>query len=244
MGGLESQHLLGPGLFGHGHAAGLGPVVEPTGGLLKQHGVKEGFEQGLPLLGPGPQHLGELALGQQDHLAELADIQPDQPFHLPAHLGAPAGDRFLLAPDQPEQHPLGRLLGGASAAGLQGGVGGGALYPIAGPSGGKLQAHARHRRRIGVIRAQGLDAAIPGHLAIERKAQRIQQKGLAGTRGAVNQEEPLLAEGVEADLHRVGVGAKGLDLEPMGLHRSPPRPTASRASCSSWASAGLAWRPC
>ena len=95
-----------------------------------------------------------------------------------------------------------------------------------------------------MIRFQCLHASITRNLAVEGKAEGIKQEGLTCTCGAVDQEEPLLTELIEADLYRICIGPEGLDLELMGLQRSPPLLPASRASCRSLASASLASRPC
>ena len=209
-----------------------------------QHGFKQRLEQRLALLGLGAQHLGKASLGQQDHLAKLGGVEAHDLLHLPGHLGDLAGDGLAIWPHQPLQHRRGCFFGAALAPGLGGRVGRAALHPIAAAAGRKFQLHPGHRQGAGVVRAQAFKTAIARHLAIEGKADGIQQKGLAGAGAAVNQKQSLAAEGIEIDLHPLGVWPKGLDAELVGLHCSPLRRACSSAWRSSSASVAVASRPC
>ena len=51
-------------------------------------------------VGVGPQEVGELALGQQDHLAELGHAQTDQPAEELARLVEPGAHRQKVARDE------------------------------------------------------------------------------------------------------------------------------------------------
>ena len=221
-----------------------GLVLQPAAGPLVDFRFEEGLEQGFALLGLGAQHLGEAALGQQDHLAELGRIQPHDSLHLPGDLAGAAGHGLLLRSQHPEQGGRRQLLGGAAPPQLGGGVRRGAFHPVAGATGGEVELHPRHRLGWGVVGAEALHAPLPRHFAIEGEAHRIEQEGLAGAGAAVDQEEALVAEGVEVDGHPFGIGAEGLDHEVVGLHRSLPRPAASRARRRRSSSALLAGRPC
>ena len=125
------------------------------------HRFEERLEQGFPLLGLSPQHLGEAPLGQQDHLAELGRVQPHDPLHLPRDLAGAGGDGLLLRSLHPKQRGSRQLLGGAAPPLLGGGVRGRALHPVAGATGGKVELHPRHRLGRGVVGAQTLNAALP-----------------------------------------------------------------------------------
>ena len=221
-----------------------GLVLQPAAGPLVDFRFEEGLEQGFALLGLGAQHLGEAALGQQDHLAELGRIQPHDSLHLPGDLAGAAGHGLLLRSQHPEQGGRRQLLGGAAPPQLGGGVGRGAFHPVAGATGGEVELHPWHRLGRGMVGAEALHAPLPRHFAIEGEAHRIEQEGLAGAGAAVDQEEALVAEGVEVDGHPFGIGAEGLDHQVVGLHRSLPRPAASRARRRRSSSALLAGRPC
>ena len=202
--GLLGQRLQLATSFGEGRVGLAGAVVEPAAHPLVEHRVEEGLEQGLALLGSSPQHLGETPLRQQDHLAELGGIQPQQPLHLAAHLGDVAGNR-LLCPGlglslslslslrlrlrlriEPPEGGAGGLGGGALAPAARHLTGRLALHPPTATAGGELEHHPRHLAWGGMVGAQALDAALARHLAVERKAEGIEQVGLARARAAVD----------------------------------------------------------
>ena len=261
--GLLGQRLQLATSFGEGRVGLAGAVVEPAAHPLVEHRVEEGLEQGLALLGSSPQHLGETPLRQQDHLAELGGIQPQQPLHLAAHLGDVAGNR-LLCPGlglslslslslrlrlrlriEPPEGGAGGLGGGALAPAARHLTGRLALHPPTATAGGELEHHPRHLAWGGMVGAQALDAALARHLAVERKAEGVEQVGLARTRAAVDQEQAIAGEGIEVEPHRLGVGPEGLQLQAVGTHQvSSLRPAALRAWRSSCTSAWLGARPC
>ena len=82
------------------------------------------------------------------------------------------------------------------------------------------------------------------HHPVEREADGVEQAGLARAGGPVQQEEPVLGQGVEVDVDPVGERPERLDRDPVQPHAS----TSSRRTCSSAArsrsrSAGDAGRP-
>ena len=152
--GLLGKRLQLATSFGEGRVGLAGAVVEPAAHPLVEHRVEEGLEQGLALLGSSPQHLSETPLGQQDHLAELGGIQPQQPLHLAAHLGDVAGNR-LLSPGlrlslslsrwiEPPEGGAGGFGSGALAPAARHLTGRLALHPPAATAGGELEHHPRY----------------------------------------------------------------------------------------------------
>ena len=62
--------------------AGLGQLLEPRVAL----GVEEGLHDLLALTGTGQEELAEVALRQEDDLAELVGLEAQQPFDGSRHV--------------------------------------------------------------------------------------------------------------------------------------------------------------
>jgi hypothetical protein len=77
-------------------------------------------------------------------------------------------------------------------------------------AGGKLARDARLGRRRGVVAAQPLAVlAGTGHRAVKGEADCVQNAGLAGTGGAVEEEQTMRAQAVEVNVFGAGEGAEG-----------------------------------
>src|SRR5690606_30424750 len=200
-------------------------------------GVEEPAEQLAAGLGVGAQEAGEVALGQQHHLAELlaahaeqlGDLLADLPVRAAEVLPA-AGGRVVLP-----QPGLGLVEGGAGAAFL-GAFPGRLPGDLEAASGdGEVEGDGGAGGRGGVVAAQGHAlAALPGagDGAVQRVADGVQDGGLAGAGGAVQQEEPGGGQGVEVDALGAAEGAEGGDVEAVQPHRA----TSCRASSARTAS--------
>ena len=85
LGGNPAQDVLGPGevgrepllLLGQGGGQLTAPVHQPGLDAGVGRDVEQLLQQGPPLVGRGPQKGGELALGEQHHLAELGQPHPE-----------------------------------------------------------------------------------------------------------------------------------------------------------------------
>ena len=81
-----------------------------------------------------------------------------------------------------------------------------------------------------MVRAEGVTAPLPRHVAVEREAERVEQERLAGPGGTVDQKEPLRGEFVEVDLDLAWVGAQSAERETVWHH--PPTSLSAEASAS------------
>ncbi|CAM5514426.1 hypothetical protein STENM327S_07012 [Streptomyces tendae] len=236
--------LADPGL------GGAAPFGEALLHLGEPAGVEEPSQELAARLRVGSQEAGEVALGQQHDLAELLPAHAEQLRDLLADLlvGAAevlpgAGRRVVLA-----QPGLRLVDGRALAAELRALPGRlpGDLQPA--PRDGQLQPHlgAGADGRVVAAQRHALAAALPGarHRAVQGVADGVQDGGLAGAGGAVQQEQPGGRQLVEVDALRGAEGPEGGDVQPVQPHRATSRTlssarTASKASRStpcSWSS--------
>ena len=153
--------------------------------------VEEALEDLAPRLGSGAQEGGELALGEQHHLAEL--LQPhaeDLGQHrcdiiVPGVLPDPRAAHLLVEHDAGRRRRLAvpSLLGPHEL--------GGALDPEAASRGGELQGDTRDRVPGRMVAAQRAAAgAGAGHSGIQREAHGIEDARLARPGGPADEEEP------------------------------------------------------
>lgn len=237
--------LAHPGLGG---AASFGEALLDLG---EPAGVEEPAEQLAACFGVGAQEAGEVALREQHDLAELLAAHPEQLRDLLADLlvGAAevlpgAGRGVVLA-----QPGLGLVDGRALAAELRALPGRlpGDLQP---PSrDGQFQPHLGAGADGRVVAAQRhalAGAALPGarHRAVQGVADGVEDGGLAGAGGAVQQEQSGGREVVEVDALRGAEGPEGGDVQPVQPHRATSRTVssartaskASRSTACSWSS--------
>ncbi len=240
----------------HPRLRGAAPLGEAFLDLGEAPGVEEPAEELTARLRVGAQEAREVALGQQHDLAELLAAHAEQVRDLLADLLVGAaevlpgpGTRVVLA-----QPGLGLVDGRALAAQLRALPGRlpGDLQP---PSGdGEFEAHLGARADGGVVAAQGHALAAlagAGHRAVQGVADGVEDGGLAGAGGAVQQEESGGRQVVEVDALRSAEGPEGGDVQLVQPHRATSRTvssarTASKASRStscSWPS-GPAPRTC
>src|SRR5690606_12436254 len=83
----------------------------------------------------------------------------------------------------------------------------------------------------------------PRHLAVEREADAVEQRGLARAGGAVDEEQPIGRELVKVELDGGAERPHGLDLEPTGPHDATSARAAASARVRRSASAGPAAAP-
>ena len=207
------------------HAFGvLARFGEPVGELIFDPRIAAGIEeigqQLFAVLGLGPQEVGEAALRQHHHLGELLAVQAQQTAQDVSHLVI-AGGQFLPAGiGEFAQEAGGLLLGGLVLAALGGAHprrGTGDLEPPV--ADGQLADHFRSQASRGVVGAD-LPAAgtASGQRAVEGIADRIQDAGLPGTGGAIEQEQPAVGQFIEIDHFGAGEGTESLDLESVDSH--------------------------
>lgn len=221
LGERDQSLVTGPDLL-FGGAAQLGKTLFDGG---EAAGVEEPPEQLAARLGVGPQELGEVALRQQDDLAELLAAHTDELPDLLPHLLVGAAERL---PDGVPRVVLAqpglRLLGGEAGAAL--------LRPVLlGPPGdlqppfpdGQVEQDLGDGVGRGVVAAQGCAGALAGagHRPVERVADGVQDGGLARAGRPVEQEEPGGRERVEVDFLGAAEGAEGGDAQPVQPHRAP-----------------------
>ena len=206
-------------------------------------GAEHALQHGLALGGAGAQEAGELVLRQQHRLRELLAGQPDGALDLAAHLVDAGGDHVEAAAaaggvgddvlDQlrgadPPQHRLGLLLGGAGAAQLGALVLRGAAHPV--DAGGGLEDQVHHAR-LGRRRELGADpvraGGAAGDLPVQRVHERVEDGGLAGAGGALEQEHAARAERGEVDLDSAGEGADPRHPQVVELHEASRCPRAA-----------------
>ena len=205
---------------GDGLVARFGPpsqchpaVAEPALDVLEPPGAEEALQQLVALLGLGAQERLEASLGQHRHLGELREVHPDEVGHQVPGLVEATGQRGP-GPGDPLGDRHGRLLSGrARAALLRTLPRRRADDPEPASGQGRLQGDGRGHPRRGLVAAQPLgDASVAGDVAVQREADGVEDAGLAGARGAGEQEQPGVGEPVEVDHDVPGEGSEGLDL--------------------------------
>ncbi len=223
------------------------PLGEPGLDGGEAVGAEQPLEDDAPLLRPGAQEGGEVALGEQHDGGELLGVHAEQPGQQVAGLVEPRRER-LPAPVDQLADPDRRLLGGgARPAGLRPRPGGGPVHLDPATADGELALDGGRDARRRVVAAQrGVPQRGPraGHDAVEGEADGVEQAGLACAGGTVQEEEAVLGQGVEVDVDAVGERPERLDRHPVQPHAS----TSSRRTCSSAArsrsrSGGEAGRP-
>ena len=90
-----------------------------------------------------------------------------------------------------------------------------------------------------VMRPQTTGEARAGNLAEQRERHRVEHGGLAGTGGAVQQEETRIGESIEVDRLGSGERPEGRERERVESHQ-PPDPT-SAAAASTRSASNAAW---
>ncbi len=221
-----------PGL---GAAAPFGEVLLDLG---EPPGVEEPAEQLAACLRVGAQEAGELALGQQHDLAELLAAHPEELRDLLADLLVGAAEVLpSTGLDVVLAQPGLRLVDGRADALLLGTLPGrlpGDLQPAL--RDGQFEAHLGAGTGGGVVTAQrhALAAALPGagDRAVQRVADGVEDGGLAGAGGAVQQEEPGGREVVEVDALGAAEGPEGGDVQPVQPHRATSRTVSSARTAS------------
>ncbi len=230
--------------------AALPVLGEPRLDVAEAAGVEQAAQQLPPVLRVRLQEAGEIPLRQQHDLGELVPAHADQVQQLGADLLVRAAAR-----------PPGVVLGGplaqqglrldrrqALAALLGAHLLRAALDQQPSAAEGELQLDPGEHGRVRVVAAQPAPgpAAAAGHGAVQGEADRVQDAGLAGARGARQQEETTGGERVEVDALLGAERAEGGDGQLVQAHQiSPPaaRAAASTASTSSVDSAAVAAAP-
>jgi hypothetical protein len=209
------------------HLAAL--VLQPLLHPLVDLGAEDALQQAAPLLGVGTQEAGELALRQHHGLHELRPVQPDHPGQLGTRLVQAGGDdvahRLVRGAvrhgtEPPELHG-GLLARAAAAPALDPVVRRGATHPVDAGAGLEDQVDDG----LDVLGGEGgaqpvLAGPGAGDLAVEREDDRVDDRGLAGAGGALQQEQPAGGELGEVDLVPAGEGSDGLDGERVQPHQA------------------------
>ncbi len=171
-------------------------------------GVEQPLQQAAAILRGGPQEGGELALGQHHHLGELLEAEADHVVDHLGHLVEPRAPVDPLAARQLLQEHL-RLDGGLPVTPALGPAERGAAgdpQPTAGR--GEFELHLRDHVGGGVVAAQraARTRARAGHGGIQGEADGVEDAGLAGAGGAVDQVQPGWSQLVET--HLLGAGER------------------------------------
>ena len=204
-------------------------------------GAEDSLQHALPLPGAGTQEAGELVLGQQHGLGELGAREAHGSGDLAPHLVEAAGDRSepgalaggvlerlgdqVRAAQAPQQR-LGLLLdervaaaGGAPLARPE--VLRGAQHPVETVAGLEDQVDQALGPGIGELGADPVPAgAVPGHAAVQRVHDRIQDGGFPRSRRPFEQEHAAGAERGEVDLDLVAEGADAAQTQVVEFHEA------------------------
>lgn len=223
--------------LGLGGAAALREVLLHVG---EAAGVEEPAEQFAARLGVGAQEPREVALGQEDHLAELLPAHAEELGDLLADLLVGAAE-VLPGPGRRvvRAQPGLRLVEGGAGAALLRALPGrlpGDLEPASGD--GEVEGDLGADGGSGVVAAQRHALpALPGagDGSVQGVADRVEYRGLAGAGGAVQQKKARGGQFVEVDGERAAEGPEGGEVEPVQPHRATSR-TASSARTASMAS--------
>ena len=227
----QDRGAVGRGLL-HLALDGLGLGLERLLQLAVAFGAKEALEDLFAFPAAGLQQLLELALGQHDHLAELHAAKAEDALDLFGDVGRLDGQRRAFGVGVVGRRraavPQGgaRVLDGeAVAAALGPLLPGAALYPVALAGDREIESHFGAQRRVGVVGAHV--AALPGTRIVRRAAARVavqgeghgvEDGGLAGAGGPVDEKEAVGTELREVEDLAVAVGAEGLHDEDLWLH--------------------------
>ena len=190
-------------------------VVEPSG-------AEETAQQDLLVLGVRAQEPCELPLGQHDHVHELLRVQRQHRAQQLTDLIRPHGELRPGAVPQLTQLCTGLLLGvlgPVTAAALpRAKVLGPAQDLESAAAQGHLQQHLRPGSRRGMRAGQGVHGAPPGNAAVEGEAHGREHRGLAGSGGPVQQEQPCVVERLQVHGLPSGERAEGLQLDAVDPH--------------------------
>jgi len=210
-------------------------------------GVEERAQDLLAFLGVGLEQLLEASLREHDHLAELLRAKAEKLLRLRAHSGPPGGERRArvgrrLGVASVAQTPDGRRLGmsgrpiafelGALLLGL-------ALDAVHVVAEGEVEEHPGEQLGIRVVAAHGRSGAAalvlrsPAGDAVEGEGHRVEDGGLAGARGAGDEEEAGPAQVGEVERLLPGVGAERLHGDAERPHDEASRRRRSSLSTTS-----------
>ncbi len=226
----REQPLVAGAHPGLGGRAQLGEALR---GGAEPAGVEEPAQQPGASGVVGAQEAGEVALREQDDLAELLPVQPEELLDLLADLLVGTAEAVPLPVAELAQGAV-RLLAGVAAAALLGArlLGPpGELQPAAGD--GEFEDDLGEGVRRGVVAAQSGAAALAGagDAVVEGVADGVEDGGLAGAGGAVQQEQSGGGEFVEVDALGAGERAERGDLQAVQSHRSPSAAGSPERTC-------------
>ncbi|MNL11218.1 hypothetical protein D3C87_1320450 [compost metagenome] len=200
-----------------------------------QLGAEQPLQNGLPRARIRRQQFAEAPLRQHDHLPELRAVEAEQVAHGIAH----AVRLGRLAPPAIVHHHVQLRLGGLLDEAAGGTLARPVLrrrarHPVARGAQAEFQRDFRAQGRIGVGAAHVLGVALAaGGVAVQREADCIEQRGLARARGAVDQEERLIAQLCEVDGLRGRERAERLERQVQRFHADSLSAAAMSASRSS-----------
>ena len=203
----------------HGRATLLG---QPGFGTAETIGAEQPLQHCPPLLGRGSKESREVVLRQQDHLKELLRGHAHELGDLPGTLiysraeGGPAAVASFF-----EHHP-GRLSGGADPPALRSWLIGDPRDAQPTTDEGDLQPDDGPRVRRRVIRPEPRTGrpSLPGHPPVEREAEPVEQRGLAGTGVAVQEKEPAAGKSVQVEHDGPGKRTESGELQAVGTHQA------------------------
>src|SRR5690606_24898453 len=207
--------------------------------VLLQAPVGAGGEQGLedlfPPRGVGVQGLAKAPLRQQHHLAELVQVEAEEPADLAIHVGGPGGQRLPPAV-APTRELRARGLRDETVPGASARAGLFRRAARAVPLGTERELeHDLGRpvvRRMVAAHLRGSPLA-PGGIAVERDTDGVEDARLARARGPVDEEERIVPQRREIEVLAAGKGAEGLHRERERLHDPASRSPRAIASMRS-----------
>ena len=214
---IGDRLLVGLGLLAEGEAALAQPLLD----VLEAAGAEELLEDLVTVLGAGSQEGLELALRQHRDLAELVEVETNEVADEVAGLVEPGRAGRPGAVDALADRDGGLLGGHAGAAELGALPGGRARDPEPAAGQRRLERDLGGDSGLGLVGAQPLGgAAVAGHVAVQREADGVEHAGLAGPRGAAEQEQPGRRQGVEVDVDGAAERAERGDPQVVEPHSS------------------------
>jgi hypothetical protein len=213
---------------------------------LERVGARERLQQLRALVLVCLQERGELVLRQQHRARELCEVEADARLDRLQHLGleVPDGDAVVATCERHLdllQLPVGTVAGtpDAPARAVRDAIVAHELHHrlrLRRPPAQQVSSVLGREGDVSCIRqaAAHTRRAEARRVVVQREAQGIQQRALAGTRGAADREQPGIAQGRQAEVHREGLGERG-EIAPgdgEDLHASCFRATASAISAN------------
>ena len=235
----QFQQHAGVGVLGGAGGRG-GALARGVAQAAVRPGVKHLPQDGRAVGAGGVEQAGKVVLRDQRDLRELFGVDAQQRRDGGGH-GLRAADRLLRFAHKRRAGRGQRGGVGLFAAAARAQLLRRALDRIHAPAVGKGQRNKGLVAHVGKVAAQhGGQAVGAGRLAVQRKGDRVKQRGLARAGVAADQKQPAFAKGGQVQFGARGIGAERAQRQVQRFHS----PTSFCSACSAVCSSAVIARPC